>query len=46
MFFVEPFYGTISLYNKERREKLSEDFYFHVQPVDMQEVDSDMHKDI
>ncbi|GLT38463.1 hypothetical protein SLA2020_127110 [Shorea laevis] len=25
---VEPFYGKICLYNRERREKLSEDFYF------------------
>ncbi|BFG28672.1 hypothetical protein CerSpe_149460 [Prunus speciosa] len=25
---AEPFYGTICLYNRERREKLSEDFYF------------------
>ncbi|XP_039133072.1 guanine nucleotide exchange factor SPIKE 1-like [Dioscorea cayenensis subsp. rotundata] len=30
---VEPFYGTICLYN-ERREKLSEDFYFRVLPTD------------
>ncbi|XP_043693842.1 guanine nucleotide exchange factor SPIKE 1 [Telopea speciosissima] len=34
---VEPFYGTICLYNRERREKLSEDFYFHVLPNDMQD---------
>ncbi|CAN1297422.1 Guanine nucleotide exchange factor SPIKE 1 [Linum perenne] len=34
---VEPFYGTLCLYNKERREKLSEDFYFHVVPNDMQD---------
>ncbi|XP_027354949.1 guanine nucleotide exchange factor SPIKE 1 isoform X2 [Abrus precatorius] len=34
---VEPFYGTICLYNKERREKLSEDFYFHVLPTEMQD---------
>ncbi|KAK7405784.1 hypothetical protein VNO78_07393 [Psophocarpus tetragonolobus] len=31
---VEPFYGTICLYNRERREKLSEDFYFHVLPTE------------
>lgn len=36
--FVEPFYGTISLYNRERREKLSEDFYFRVLPTEMQDV--------
>ncbi|XP_004511179.1 guanine nucleotide exchange factor SPIKE 1 [Cicer arietinum] len=33
---AEPFYGTICLYNRERREKLSEDFYFHVLPTEMQ----------
>lgn len=36
--FVEPFYGTICLYNRERREKLSEDYYFHVLPAEMQDV--------
>ncbi|XP_050203350.1 guanine nucleotide exchange factor SPIKE 1 [Mercurialis annua] len=34
---VEPFYGTICIYNKERREKLSEDFYFSVLPTDAQD---------
>ncbi|BAT89766.1 hypothetical protein VIGAN_06081800 [Vigna angularis var. angularis] len=34
----EPFYGTICLYNRERREKLSEDFYFHVLPTEMQDA--------
>ncbi|KAJ4772328.1 Guanine nucleotide exchange factor SPIKE 1 [Rhynchospora pubera] len=34
---VEPFYGTICLYNRERREKLSEDFYFHVLPSDVRD---------
>ncbi|KAH1210267.1 Guanine nucleotide exchange factor SPIKE 1 [Glycine max] len=33
---AEPFYGTMCLYNRERREKLSEDFYFHVLPTEMQ----------
>ncbi|KAH1237223.1 Guanine nucleotide exchange factor SPIKE 1 [Glycine max] len=33
---AEPFYGTICLYNRERREKLSEDFYFHVLPTETQ----------
>ncbi|WMV40904.1 hypothetical protein MTR67_034289 [Solanum verrucosum] len=37
---VEPFYGTICLYNRERREKLSEDFIFHVLPTEMQEASS------
>ncbi|PHT28924.1 Guanine nucleotide exchange factor SPIKE 1 [Capsicum baccatum] len=37
---VEPFYGTICLYNRERREKLSEDFIFHVLPIEMQEASS------
>ncbi|KAJ4832808.1 MAP kinase Spk1 [Turnera subulata] len=31
---VEPFHGTICIYNKERREKLSEDFYFSVVPTE------------
>ncbi|XP_020585015.1 guanine nucleotide exchange factor SPIKE 1, partial [Phalaenopsis equestris] len=35
---TEPFYGTICLYNKERREKLSEDFYFDVIPTEMKEA--------
>ncbi|KAF9672153.1 hypothetical protein SADUNF_Sadunf11G0011100 [Salix dunnii] len=35
---AEPFYGTICIYNKERREKLSEDFYFSVVPTDTQEA--------
>ncbi|CAA6654525.1 unnamed protein product [Spirodela intermedia] len=30
---AEPFHGTICLYNRDRREKLSEDFYFHVLPT-------------
>ncbi|KAF8395959.1 hypothetical protein HHK36_017570 [Tetracentron sinense] len=34
---VEPFYGTICLYNRERREKLSEDFYFRMLPTEMQD---------
>ncbi|XP_021714827.1 guanine nucleotide exchange factor SPIKE 1-like isoform X2 [Chenopodium quinoa] len=33
---VEPFYGTICLYNKEKREKLSEDFIFQVLPTEME----------
>ncbi|ONL97599.1 Guanine nucleotide exchange factor SPIKE 1 [Zea mays] len=33
---VEPFSGTICLYNRDRRERLSEDFYFHMLPTDMQ----------
>nr|XP_016480297.1 PREDICTED: guanine nucleotide exchange factor SPIKE 1-like isoform X2 [Nicotiana tabacum] len=37
---VEPFYGTICLYNRERREKLSEDFIFHILPTEMQEASS------
>ncbi|RDY05576.1 Guanine nucleotide exchange factor SPIKE 1 [Mucuna pruriens] len=35
---IEPFYGTICLYNRERREKLSEDFYFRVLPTEMQDA--------
>lgn len=37
---VEPFYGTICLYNKERREKLSEDFIFRLLPTEMQDASS------
>ncbi|CAO2824221.1 unnamed protein product [Amaranthus hypochondriacus] len=33
---AEPFYGTICLYNKVKREKLSEDFVFHVLPTEME----------
>ncbi|XVF42935.1 hypothetical protein PTKIN_Ptkin02bG0000700 [Pterospermum kingtungense] len=35
---VEPFYGTICIYNRERREKLSEDFYFSALPSEMQDA--------
>lgn len=35
--FVEPFYGTICLYHRERREKLSEDFHFQFLPSEFQE---------
>ncbi|GLT26045.1 hypothetical protein SLA2020_011350 [Shorea laevis] len=35
---VEPFYGTICLYNRERREKLSEDFYLSILPTEMQDT--------
>ncbi|KAI6674336.1 hypothetical protein NL676_002242 [Syzygium grande] len=34
---VEPFHGTICLYNRERREKLSEDFYFRALPTETQD---------
>ncbi|KAG6554310.1 hypothetical protein Mapa_004226 [Marchantia paleacea] len=34
---VEPIYGTVCLYHRERREKLSEDFYFQFSPNDFQE---------
>ncbi|XP_050368047.1 guanine nucleotide exchange factor SPIKE 1 isoform X2 [Argentina anserina] len=35
---AEPFYGTICLYNRERREKLSEDFYFRHAPTEIQNI--------
>ncbi|GAB4842882.1 MAP kinase Spk1 [Ancistrocladus abbreviatus] len=35
---VEPFYGTICLYNRERRDKLSEDFIFSVLPMEMKDA--------
>uniref|UniRef100_A0A7N0UFL0 C2 DOCK-type domain-containing protein n=1 Tax=Kalanchoe fedtschenkoi TaxID=63787 RepID=A0A7N0UFL0_KALFE len=34
---VEPFYGTICLYNRERRDKLSENFHFQVLPSEAQD---------
>ncbi|XP_028073215.1 guanine nucleotide exchange factor SPIKE 1-like isoform X3 [Camellia sinensis] len=37
---VEPFYGTICLYNRERRDKLSEDFIFCVLPAEMRDPSS------
>lgn len=37
-FVTEPFYGTICLYNKERRDKLSEDFHFQISPSEAQDV--------
>ncbi|XP_010921287.2 guanine nucleotide exchange factor SPIKE 1 isoform X2 [Elaeis guineensis] len=44
---VEPFYGTICLYNRERREKLSEDFYFRVLPTELQDANvSSEHRGI
>ena len=38
LFLTEPFYGTICIYNRERREKLSEDFYFSMLPSELQDV--------
>lgn len=35
---VEPFCGTICLYNRERRDKLSEDFIFRVGPTEMEDA--------
>lgn len=40
---AEPFGGTICLYNRDRREKLSEDFYFHILPTEMQDVRSNVY---
>jgi hypothetical protein len=37
---VEPVYGTMCLYNKDTREKLSEDFHFRFLPSDFQDVRS------
>ncbi|KAG0565982.1 hypothetical protein KC19_7G029000 [Ceratodon purpureus] len=34
---VEPVYGTMCLYNKEKREKLSEDFHFRFLPSEFQD---------
>ncbi|XP_008660186.1 guanine nucleotide exchange factor SPIKE 1 isoform X2 [Zea mays] len=41
---VEPFSGTICLYNRDRREKLSEDFYFHILPTDMQDAQGSLDR--
>ncbi|KAJ6821518.1 guanine nucleotide exchange factor SPIKE 1 isoform X2 [Iris pallida] len=35
---IEPFHGTICLYNRERRERMSEDFCFHVLPTEGQDA--------
>ncbi|KAM6570698.1 hypothetical protein CsatB_018683 [Cannabis sativa] len=37
---VEPFSGTICLYNCDRRDKLSEDFHFLVLPSEMQDANA------
>ncbi|XP_073392859.1 guanine nucleotide exchange factor SPIKE 1 isoform X2 [Physcomitrium patens] len=34
---VEPWYGTICLYHREKREKLSEDFHFRCLPPEFQD---------
>ncbi|XP_042385230.1 guanine nucleotide exchange factor SPIKE 1-like [Zingiber officinale] len=34
---IEPFYGTICLYNRDRKEKLSEDFHFCILPTEGQD---------
>ncbi|KAG8063521.1 hypothetical protein GUJ93_ZPchr0003g18496 [Zizania palustris] len=41
---VEPFSGTICLYNRDRREKLSEDFYFHILPTEMQDAQASIDR--
>ena len=35
---AEPVYGTMCLYNKEKREKFSEDFHFRFLPSEFQDV--------
>ncbi|XP_042472968.1 guanine nucleotide exchange factor SPIKE 1-like isoform X2 [Zingiber officinale] len=39
---IEPFYGTICLYNRDRKEKLSEDFHFRVLPTEGQDVNTSL----
>lgn len=34
----EPLYGTLCLYHREKREKLSEDFHFRCLPSEFQDV--------
>ncbi|CAM6094734.1 unnamed protein product [Calypogeia fissa] len=41
---VEPIYGTICLYHRERREKLSEDYHFNFFPPEFQEAGGAVHK--
>ncbi|KAH9556934.1 hypothetical protein CY35_07G058600 [Sphagnum magellanicum] len=41
---VEPVYGTMCLYNKDRREKLSEDFHFRFLPSDFQDEASGIQR--
>jgi hypothetical protein len=41
---VEPIYGTMCLYNKERREKLSEDFHFRFLPSEFQDEASGVQR--
>lgn len=40
---LEPFYGTICLYDTERREKLSENYHFRVLPTEGDNVRDDVH---
>lgn len=35
---AEPLYGTLCLYHREKREKLSEDFHFRCLPSEFQDV--------
>lgn len=35
---TEPWYGTVCLYHREKREKLSEDFHFRCLPAEFQDV--------
>uniref|UniRef100_A0A1D1YUR9 Dedicator of cytokinesis protein 11 n=1 Tax=Anthurium amnicola TaxID=1678845 RepID=A0A1D1YUR9_9ARAE len=42
--FIEPFYGTICLYNRDRREKLSEDFHFCVLPTNEQDANISLER--
>ncbi|XP_024370509.1 guanine nucleotide exchange factor SPIKE 1 [Physcomitrium patens] len=37
---VEPWYGTICVYHREKREKLSEDFHFRCLPAEFQDEGS------
>lgn len=36
--YAEPLYGTLCLYHRDRREKLSEDFHFRCLPSEFQDV--------
>ncbi|VFQ74893.1 unnamed protein product [Cuscuta campestris] len=43
---AEPFHGTICLYNRERREKLSEDILFQILPAELQDASTQERRSV
>ena len=39
---AEPFYGTLCVYNMERKERVSEDFHFQFLPPGIEGVSGDV----